>query len=329
MKTDLFPTLVQRFFADFLPGQRNLSPNTIAAYRDSFRLLLSFLSDHHRTPIDRLTLDSFSSAAVLAFLAHLEKKRGNGIGTRNGRLAAIRTFTRYALGQSTPEFLVEGQRVLSIPSKKSGKRKIGFMNREEVAALLKAAPHTYSGQRDHLLFTLLYNTGARISEALAVRGVDIEGRSVVFQGKGRKTRAVPLWPQTLRRLRQWCRSNELRPDQPIFNNARGAPITRDGVAFRLALTIAAAAKKCPALATRKITPHMLRHTTAMHLLQAGVPIEVIALWLGHSHPQTTHTYLEADLKIKNDCLRRLDAVAAPRSRRPSHDSRLISFLEAL
>jgi integrase/recombinase XerD len=329
MNPDPFPALVQQFFADFLPKQRNVSPNTIAAYRDAFRLLLAFLSDYHRKPIDTLTLGHLSGEAVLAFLAHLEKTRGNAIHTRNVRLAAVRSFARYALGHAAPEFFVHGQRLLSIPVKKAAKPRLGYMSREEIAALLGATANTWSGQRDHLLFTLLYNTGARISEALAMRGSDINGRSVVLHGKGRKTRNVPLWPQTLRRLRTWSRKNALRPDQPIFANHRGAPLSRDGAAFRLDLALHAATQKCPSLATRRITPHTLRHTTAMHLLQSGVPLEVIALWLGHEHPLTTHTYVEADMKIKTDCLRRLEAVAPPAGARRKRNSNLLSFLEAL
>lgn len=306
-----------------------MSPHTIAAYRDTFRLLLGFLSSHHHVPIDALTLESLSGDAVLAFLTHLEQARGNTIRTRNARLAAIRTFARFALGYAAPEFFVHGQRLLSIPMKKTSKRKIRFMNREEVAALLAATEKTWSGQRDHLMFTLLYNSGARISEALGVRSSDLSGRGVLLHGKGRKTRTVPLWPKTLRRLQQWARTNGLRPEQPLFINQRGAPISRDGVAFRLALAARLGGQKCPSLANLKVAPHVMRHTTAMHLLQSGVPLEVIALWLGHEQPLTTHTYVEADMKIKTDCLRRLEPTAVrPEPRRP-RNSHLLSFLEAL
>jgi len=330
MKPDPFASLVQRFFADFLRTQRNVSLHTISAYRDTFRLLLQFLAQHHRTSIDALGLDHFSAETVLDFLDHLERARGNTVRTRNCRLAAVRSFARFALAQAGPDFLPAAQRLLSIPIKKTHKPQLGFLSREEVAAIL-AAPSgdTPAGQRDQLLFTVLYNTGARISEALALRPADIHGRNVQLHGKGRKTRLVPLWPQALRRLRRWCQIHALRPDQLIFTNARGAPLSRSGAAFRLSRAVRHAAPQCRSLAGRTITPHTFRHTTAMHLLQSGVPLEVIALWLGHERPLTTHAYVEADMKIKADCLRRLQSPPAPPSPRRRRDSHLLAFLEAL
>jgi integrase len=242
---------------------------------------------------------------------------------------AVRSFARFALTEAGPDFLPAGQRLLSIPVKKTGKPQLSFLTREEVAAILAATDNTFAGQRDHLLFTVLYNTGARISEALALRPADIRGRSVQLHGKGRKTRLVPLWPQSLRRLRRWCQLHALRPDQLIFTNTRGAPLSRSGAAFRLALTVRKAGPQCRSLASRRITPHTFRHTTAMHLLQSGVPLEVIALWLGHERPITTHAYVEADMKIKADCLRRLQPFPAPARLRRPQDSHLVAFLEAL
>jgi site-specific recombinase XerD len=329
MSADPFPSLVQRFFADFLRTQRNLSPHTIRGYRDTFRLLLRFLSTHHGTPIDALTFARFSADAVLAFLDHLERDRQNSVHTRNVRLAAIRAFARFALAHTGPELLASTQRILSIPSKKAVRRQLGFMSREEIAALLAATSKTWSGQRDHLLFTLLYNTGARVAEALALRPMDIHERSVTLHGKGRKERSVPLWPKTLRQLQRWSKANKIGSDQLVFTNRSGGSLSREGVAFRLILAVRRATQECPSFADRRITPHTFRHTTAMHLLQAGVALEVIALWLGHERPATTHLYVEADLKMKKECLQLLEPTASPARTRSKSQSHLISFLEAL
>lgn len=204
------------------------------------------------------------------------------------------------------------------------------MTREEIDAVLAATdPATRSGQRDRLLFTFLYNTGARISEALQLRVQDLLDHAVHLRGKGRKDRAVPVWPGTERLLRQWCKTNRLTPEELIFTNRNGEPLSRDGVAFRLALTLRKAAQHCPSLTKRRITCHTFRHACAMSLLQAGVALEVIALWLGHAKPLTTHGYIEADLRMKADCLKRLTEPTAPRRRSAQESSRLLAFLEAV
>ena len=331
MQRNELPDLVQRFFTHYLVSQRNLSAHTREGYRDTFRLFLSFLSQHHRRTIDHLTLDSISPATVLAFLDYLEKTRGNTTRTRNLRLAAIRTFVRFVLGESAGvAFIGIGQRILAIPQKKSPKPLLGFMTREEIDAVLAATdPATRSGQRDRLLFTFLYNTGARISEALQLRPQDLLNRAVHLRGKGRKDRTVPIWPQTERLLRQWCKTHHVAPDQLIFTNRNGEPLSRDGVAFRLALAVRKAAVQCPSFNNRRITCHTFRHSCAMSLLQAGVALEVIALWLGHAKPLTTHGYIEADMKMKAECLKRLTEPTPPRRRSAQESSRLLAFLEAI
>jgi len=325
-----FPGLVQRFFTDYLTMQRNVSPHTIAAYRDSFRLFLRFLSAHLRVRIDQLTLGSLTAEAVLAFLADLENTRRNTPQTRNYRLAAIRAFTRFVLGCEDPDRFIGGHRILAIPVKRSTRPMLGFLTREEVDAVL-AAPDLsqWSGRRDQLLFMLLYNTGARISEALQLRVADIQDRVVRLHGKGRKDRAVPLWARTAAGIRRWCRDNRLRSDQYLFLNARGVPLTRQGARFRLRVALRTAAARCPSLAGRRIGLHIFRHSCAMHLLQAGVALEVIALWLGHERPITTHGYVEADLKMKEASLQRLEAVSPAHRPRRMPESRLLSFLEAM
>ena len=331
MRPEELPYLVQRFFTDYLTVQRNLGAHTRSGYRDTFRLLLQFLSRHHRKPIDQLTLGAVSPETVLAFLAHLESVRGNTARTRNLRLAAIRTFVRFVLGQPAAlDFIGVGHRLLAIPQKKSVKPVLGFMTRAEIDAVLAATDSaTSSGRRDRLLFTLLYNTGARISEALQLRPQDLRDRAIQLHGKGRKERIVPIWPATMRSLRQWCKANHVAPEQLIFTNRTGAPLSHDGVAFRLALTVRKAASQCPSLQGRRITCHTFRHSTAMALLQAGVALEVIALFLGHAHPLTTHGYVEADLKMKAECLRRLTEPAPPKRRTDHEPSRLLAFLEAI
>jgi integrase/recombinase XerD len=331
MHPDELPELVQRFFAQHLVSQRNLSPHTRNGYRDTFRLLLSFLSQRSHRPIDQLTLDALNPETVLAFLDYLESTRGNTARTRNVRLAAIRTFIRFVLGEAIGvNFIGIGHRILAIPQKKFPKRVLGFMTREEIDAVLAATdPTTRSGQRDRLLFTFLYNTGARISEALQLRPQDLLDRAVHLRGKGRKERTVPVWAGTERLLRQWCKTNRLTPEQAIFTNRNREPLSRDGVAFRLALAVRKAAPHCPSLDKRRITCHTFRHACAMSLLQAGVALEVIALWLGHAKPLTTHGYVEADLKMKAACLKRLTEPTPPRRRPVQESSRLLAFLEAI
>ncbi len=331
MHRDELPDLVQRFFVHYLDSQRNLSTQTRSGYRDTFRLFLSFLSHRHHRPIDRLTLDTLSPATVLAFLDYLETTRGNSPRTRNLRLAAIRTFVRFVLGEAAGvAFIGIGHRILAIPQKKSPKPVLGFMTREEIDAVLAATDSaTHSGQRDRLLFTFLYNTGARISEALQLRPQDLIDRAVHLRGKGRKDRTVPVWPRVERALRRWSKTNRVTPEQLIFTNRNGEPLSRDGVAFRLAIAVRRAAGDCPTLKNRRITCHTFRHSCAMSLLQAGVALEVIALWLGHAKPLTTHGYIEADLKMKAECLRRLAEPTPPRRRAAQESSRLLAFLEAI
>ena len=204
--TDDFAGLVQRFFAEYLAAQRNLSPHTRLSYRNTFRLLLRFLAEQHRRSVDQLTLGTLTPESILAFLDHLERTRRNSPRTRNVRLAAIRTFVRYVLGTAALEFLGPGQRILAIPPKKSSRAALGFMTREEIDAVLAATDqNTWSGRRDLILFTLLYNTGARISEALQIRARDVHDDIVLLHGNGRKEREVRLWPQSARRLRRWYR----------------------------------------------------------------------------------------------------------------------------
>jgi site-specific recombinase XerD len=256
--------------------------------------------------------------------------RGNIVRSRNARLAAIRAFAHFALAYFGPTFAVASQRILAIPCKRTTKPVLGFMSREEVIAVLAAIDTTTSfGRRDHLLFSLLYQTGARISEASKLCSADVRDRFVRLHGKGRKERAVPIPNELMQRLREHVKTNSVSADQPMFANRQGAALTSEGIALRLNLAVKKAEQTCPSLQGRHITPHTWRHSNAMHLLQAGVPLEVIALWLGHEQPAVTHTYVQADIKMKRECMQLLEQPAGPRRRRgPERFSRLLSFLEA-
>ena len=330
MTSNPFPILIERFFTDHLRTQRNVSPLTIEAYSDTFRILLRYLAEKHRQTIDRLTFRDFGADDILAFLDHLERVRGNCVRSRNARLAAIRAFAHFALAYSGPAFAVASQRILAIPCKRTTKPVLSFMNREEVMAVLAAIDTTTKvGRRDHLFFSLLYQTGARISEASQLGPSDVRDRFVRLHGKGRKERAVPIPNDLMARLHEHVRTNKVLPDRPLFANRQGAALTREGLALRLDLAVHKAEQTCPSLRGRRITPHTWRHSTAMHLLQAGVPLEVIALWLGHEQPAVTHTYVQADLKMKQECMKLLEQPSKPRRKRdPMRFSRLLSFLEA-
>ena len=280
---------IQRYFCEYLINQRQLSSRTIAAYRDTFRLLLAFFErDRGRLP-DELQVRELDSDAILGFLDDLERNRGNCARTRNLRLAAIRSFVRHATAFD-PLLLPVAQRVLAIPTKRFERRLVGYLTKEQVRALLDAPdPSTPSGARDQVLLMLMYNTGARVSElvALTVGDVDLDGtRSIHIRGKGRKRRTVPLWRESIGLLRAWLRTCPRSSTAPLLPNARGRPITRSGIEHRLRVMVACAVGRDPSLATVRVSPHTLRHTTAMHLLQSGVDLSVIAMWLGHESIQT-------------------------------------------
>lgn len=324
--------LLRSFFVDRLIRQRNASPATIASYRDTFRLLLRFAEAHLHRPAAFLTIEELSAPLVLAFLDHLERDRGNTIRTRNARLAAIHSFASHA-GREEPAALEGLRRVLAIPAKRFSRPVLGHLSREEMQAILDAPDHgTWSGRRDAVLFATLYNTGARISEALAldVKSIQLDRTPRVdLHGKGRKERTVPLWRTTAGALAKWIEEGKAAPSTPLFPNRRGARLTRSGVARRLALAVGRAGKVCPSLRSREVSPHTLRHTTAMHLLESGTDISVIALWLGHESPTTTHAYLEADLALKERALARIDAPRGRKGKRFRPSDALLAFLDRL
>lgn len=326
-----FPRLLQDFFLRWLVAQRGASRHTIASYRDTFELFLRFLEKRTGRSAATLTLPELDAPVVLDFLDHLEHERRTSIRTRNVRLTAIRSFLRYAASRD-PASLPVVQRVLAIPAKRCDRPVLGYLSREEVQAVLDAPDRsTWSGRRDVVLLTTLYNTGARVSEIASSRVTDVlldRQVSLLLHGKGRKERVVPLWPSTAKLLRDWLACTCARPDDPVFPNRKGRALNRSGVRQRLDQAVRAAAQRCPSLARKRVSPHTLRHTTAMHLLQAGVDLTVIALLLGHEDVATTHRYLESDLAMKQAALQRIEA---PTSRAPRFRAsrRVLAFLDQL
>jgi site-specific recombinase XerD len=326
-----FDTLVQDFFCRRLIEQQGVSPRTVEAYRDTFRLLLAYLPRHLGKPVPALSLADLDAPAVLAFLDHLEAGRGNGPRTRNARLAALRSFVRYAASRD-PTAWPLARRVLAIPSKRYTKPLLGYLSREEMQAVLNAPDAaTWAGRRDRVLLAVMYNTGARVSEVVGLRRddlIEVNARTLRIRGKGRKQRVVPLWKRTAAELARWTKSLGPQPDGPLFPNARGQPLSRSGVEDRLALAVGKATESCPGLRGRSVSPHTIRHTTAMHLLQSGVDLTVIALWLGHESPETTHQYIEADLRMKEEVLTKAKGLSPDPARfRPK--GKLLEFLDNL
>jgi site-specific recombinase XerD len=322
---------LQVFFTEHLCQHKRVSPRTLACYRDTFRLLLQFIKD--RTGIEPATLQvsDVDATTVLAFLDYLEQQRGNATRSRNLRLAAIRSFFRL-VALRDPNSVALVTRILAIPVKRAEKTLIGYLTREEVDALLAAPDRkTWKGRRDHALLLTLYNSGARVSEITGLQRHQVHfGGSAFLQlkGKGRKERVIPLWPHTRRVLRDWFEELGGTDDLIAFPSARGRTLSRDGVDYILQGAIHAAGARCPSLTARKITPHVIRHATAMHLLQAGVDMASIALWLGHESLETTHVYLQTDLMVKEQALEKLNPVKGTTTRFKAGDP-LMAFLASL
>jgi integrase/recombinase XerD len=326
-----FAALLQRFFADRLIRHQNASPRTIAAYRDTFRILLNYAHRETGKPPAKLALCDLDAALVLGFLSHLETERHNTVRTRNSRLAAVRAFAHFVASQSPPALHLV-QQILAIPMKRFERPMLEHLSRDEVQVLLSApGVATWFGRRDTVMLTMLYNTGARVSELIGIRVADVTlatTASVRLHGKGRKQRTVPLWKETATEIRQWLRYADLSVEQPLIPNRSGLPMTRTNVAERLNLAVRIGETTCPQLSGRKISPHTWRHTTAMHLLQAGVDLTVIALWLGHESPVTTHGYVEANLAMKEQALATIAPPETKHKRYRPTDA-LLQFLQGL
>ena len=328
--TTIAPTL-QAFFTDRLVRQRQASPHTIAAYRDTLRLLLVFAATQTGNQVSRLDIADLDAPLIAAFLDHLQHHRGNTTRTRNARLAAIHSLFRFAALRH-PEHAADIQRVLAIPSKRSDRAIVTFLTDGEVDALLASPdPTNWTGRRDHALLLLAAQTGLRASELTALTCADVHlgvGAHVSCHGKGRKHRITPLTAGTVAVLRVWLTQRAGKPTDPLFPTRQGRPLSLDALQHRITHHAARAARACPSLASKNITPHALRHTAAMRLLHAGVDTTVIALWLGHQSVNTTQIYLHADLTLKQQAL---DKTTPPTSTpgRYQPPDQLLAFLEGL
>ncbi len=326
-----FAGMLQNFFLKRLINQKNASPQTISAYKDTFRILLTFLNKQAGKAPSDLTIDDLDAPMILKFLDYLETERGNSINSRNARLAAIRSFFRYAsyLDPASTDII---NKVLSIPMKRSDRTQVEFLSVEEIETIINAPDtSTRNGYRDHTMFATFYNTGVRVSELINLRIIDVhldKNTYIKIQGKGRKERAIPLWKRTSRLIKKLINCLNDNSKDYLFTNSRGKQLTRYGVEYRLKVAKDIASKQCPSLKDKHVTPHIIRHTTAMHLLQSGIDINVIALWLGHESPSTTHIYLEADLAMKEKVLQKLNQPRINSIRFKPRDS-LLNFLENL
>jgi integrase/recombinase XerD len=331
MNASTLPTLLQRFFTDRLTAQLQASPNTIAGYRDTFRLLLRFASQQRNRPPTKLRIDDLDSALIGDFLAHVEKVRRNSARSRNTRLSAIRSFYRY-VAMNEPEHALHCQRILAMPSKRYVRRTVDFINRTEMEALLSAPDQsTWIGRRDRTILLLALQTGLRVSELINLRCRDIElgtGAHISCEGKGRKQRCTPLRRDTVKTIEAWLKERAGSDDDPVFPTIRGDRLSRDAVEHIVRKYTSAASNACASLIGKRVSPHVLRHSTAMELLQNGVDRTVIALWLGHESVETTQVYMHADMRLKEKALARVASTnSRPGRYRP--DDALLSFLESL
>lgn len=324
-------TLLEAFFVERLMQQRRVSPHTIASYRDTFRLLLQFTEKRLRKTPSSVTVPDLTAELISGFLNHLEKDRRNSVRTRNVRLAAIHSFFRYVARQA-PEYSGIAQRVLDMPSKRYARKLVTFLTQAEISALL-AAPNlsTWCGRRDRALILLAVRTGLRAAELLGLRCQDIllgSTAHVRCEGKGRKERCTPLRKDTVAVLRCWMRELQADASDPAFPTVRGTAMSHDALRNLLNKHVSVARRHCASLKKKRVTPHSLRHSLAMELLQNGVDQSVIALWLGHESAETTHVYLHADMTMKERALQK-GSTSSARAGRYRPDDHVMAFLQSL
>lgn len=294
--------LLGRFFGEWMVGQGKKSPRTVSSYRDTWRLYLGFLAESHGIRVPAVTVEMVNADTVLDFLDHIAEARGCCTSTRNQRLAAIRSFSRFVVVKE-PAYMAQFQRILSIPTIKPTRKSPGYLTKDEMTAVLEAPDRsTPQGRRDHTLLLFMYNTGARVSETVGFCMEDLMRSSVLIRGKGSTERTVPVWGETSEALKALAEEAGRDRGEPLFANLRGEPLTRHGVAYILRKAAAEASSACPTIDCDKCTPHVIRHTTAMHLLQSGVDINLIRMWLGHVGLRTVHVYAESDVDMMRDAL---------------------------
>jgi site-specific recombinase XerD len=328
---------IRGFFEQHLLSQRGLSGHTVLAYRDTLKLFLEFVCHRLRKTCTALTLEDLSAGTVRDFLEHLEHVRKNSVPTRNARLAAIHAFSNY-LASIDPRHIAQAQTILAVPFKRQSYHVATYLEREEVLKIFAGIDgRTLQGQRDDALLRLLYNTGMRVQEL-----VDLDVNHLRFSrphtvrihGKGRKERTCPLWKETVTALKTYLVKRGVRLDDatPLFINREGNRLTRFGVRYIIAHRVAEAANACPSLLTRRVSPHTIRHTTAMHLLQSNVDLNMIRSWLGHASIETTNGYVEIDLEMKRKTLQSAEKLIPPKGKRGRSwrdDDKLLSWLAKL
>ena len=333
MKPTPFPQLLHAFFHEWLVQQRNVSHHTVLSYRDSWRLFLRFVAAEKTKSVAKLGLTDLTAVEVLAFLESVEHVRKSSIGTRNCRLAALHSFFGFVADRE-PLASAQCAAVLRIPTKQAIKPEVGCLDENDISAIL-AQPNRskIEGQRDHVLLATLYNTGARIQEALnlAPEALRLETPfHVRLFGKGRKERICPLWPETVELLRAFLKRQPRAENEPIFVNRYGRPLNAGGVRFKLKQYVAAAAKQVPSLAGKRVSPHTFRHSAAVSLVAAGVDVTVIRSWLGHASLDTTNIYARANLETKRKALDKVDGIARPdKPPRWKHEAKLLEWLDSL
>ena len=333
----LMGPFVRRFLLEELVADRNLSLNTQRSYRDAIRLLFVFVAERHSTDPTRVTVEQLDAAVVRGFLAHLEDDRGNSIATRNQRLAALHSLFRF-IGRLVPELVDQAAQIQAIPLRRTAAPVMPYLDKHEIDALLEVPDRDRAqGRRDYALLLFLYNSGARATEAAQVTVADLTldtSPTARFEGKGRRIRTCPLWPHTAKILRDLLGPRIDGPrESPVFLNVRGQPMTRYGVHALVARTVDKAAQTAPSLRDKRVSPHTIRHTTAVHLLRAGVDINTIRAWLGHVFLETTNRYAEVDLEMKAQALETCAVTGSDPAlkRTPSWhaDNELMSFLASL
>ena len=325
------PSLLQRFFTQRLLEQQGVSFATVASYRDAFRLLLRFATQHLGRAPSKLTLDELDGPFIEKFLRHLELDRRNSVRTRNTRLAAIHAFFRF-VAISEPALSLQCQRILAIPSKRCEHGPVEFLTEDEIAALVAAPdPGTWIGSRDRALLLVATQTGLRNHELTSLKRQDVAlgtGAHVRCLGKGRKMRCTPLRTDVVAILKQWLLRQPGEPGDQVFPSSRGGPLSADALQLLVARHTATACTTCPSLKKKNVTPHTLRHAAAMGLLRRGVDLSVIALWLGHESSETTQIYLHADMRLKERALAHANESGLVPTRYKPPDP-LLAFLEGL
>jgi len=331
--THIISKFIKRFFSHYLPVQKGLAANTILAYRDAIKLLLCYAADTLHKNIEELCVEDIDEALVLQFLDHLENTRGCSARTRNARLAAIRALFSF-IAREEPSLLLHSQLIRTIPIKRTQHKTVDYLEENEIQALLNAVNlNSRTGVRDKALLLLLYNTGARVSEIVGLKEADLrldDVAQVKLLGKGNKYRSCPLWPETVEALEAYLKQRTPKDPatQNLFLNANGSPITRFGVRYIIGKYAAKTKNQCPSIASKTVSPHTIRHTTAMHLLRAGNDINMVSYWLGHADINTTHIYVEIDMEMKRLMLQKLGAPAVKKPL-PWQKPNVLQWLNAL